>query len=135
YHMALFVVFESGVQMLCDSPTRYYAEPQCTEFVTSVPTTWDETRVIDARMGQYVIVAKRKGAKWFVGAITGENPQQLKLSLNFIGGGKHRITYFEDGVNADRMAADYRRVEAQVDQSSVFDLRLAPNGGWCAVIE
>ena len=135
YHMALFVVFESGVQMLCDSPTRYYAEPQCTEFITSVPTTWDETRVIDARMGQYVIVAKRKGTKWFVGAITGEHPQQLRLSLDFIGSGQHHIAYFEDGVNADRMAADYRRVEAQVDRSSTFDLRLAPNGGWCAVIE
>ena len=135
YHMALFVVFESGIQMLADSPTRYLQEPECTQFITSVPVTWDETRVIDARMGEYVVVAKRKGTKWYVGAITGQNRQTLKLPFSFLPAGKHSITWFQDGPNSDRQALEYRRREGTLTAADTFTLQLAPNGGWCAVIE
>ncbi|MGM0377735.1 MAG: glycoside hydrolase family 97 catalytic domain-containing protein, partial [Bacteroidota bacterium] len=70
YQMALFVVFESGLQMLADNPTNYYRERECTEFMTSVPVTWDETRVLAAEVGEYLIVAKRKNNKWFIGGMT-----------------------------------------------------------------
>lgn len=135
YHMALYVVFESGIQMLCDSPTRYYAEPECTEFIASVPVTWDETRVIDAKVGEYVVVAKRKGNKWFVGAITGSKPQKLTLPMSFLPAGKHHITYFQDGPNSYRQGLEYRKHSADVDNTQTYTLELAPNGGWCASID
>lgn len=135
YHMALFVAFESGIQMLADSPTRYYENPECTEFITSVPVTWDETRVIDARVGDYYMVAKRKGQTWYVAAITGKNPQKLTLPFSFLGSGKHHITWFQDGPNSDRQAMEYRRRTADIDSSTTFDVSLVRNGGWCAVIE
>lgn len=136
YQMALYVVFESGTQMLADSPTRYYAEEPCTEFITSVPVTWNETKVLDARLGDYVIVARRKGNKWFVGAITGDRPQKFNLALDFLSAGKkYRMTNFEDGANAGRQAMDYRKKTRDVEKSTQLDIQLVRNGGWCAVIE
>lgn len=75
YQMALYIAFGSGIQMLADSPTRYYENPACTEFITSVPVTWDETRVLSAKAGDHLMVAKRKGRKWYVAAITGDKAQ------------------------------------------------------------
>lgn len=135
YHMALYVVFESGIQMLSDSPTRYLQEPLCTQFIASVPVTWDETRVIDARVGEYVVVAKRKGSKWYVGAITGEHAQKLSLPLSFLGEGSHHISWFEDGPNSYRQAIEYRHHEGNVSAGQTLQLNLAPNGGWCCVID
>ena len=135
YQMALYVVFESGVQMLADSPTRYLEAQECTEFIASVPTTWDETRVLSARAGDHLVVAKRKDNKWFIGAITGESPQDLTIKTDFLKGGQHKMTFFKDGVNANRQALDYKKGSQMVDGNSEVNLHLVRNGGWCAVIE
>ena len=134
YQMALYVCFESGVQMLADSPTRYLREEECTRFIASVPTTWDETRVLSAKAGDHYVVAKRKGGKWFVGGITGDKAQDIEISLDFIGGNKH-LTAFQDGRNAHRIAVDYKRVEQTVTPQTKLKLHLVRNGGWCAVIK
>jgi len=135
YQMALYVCFESGLQMLADSPTRYLREAECTEFIASVPTTWDETRVLAARAGDYYVVAKRKGTKWFVGAITGDKPQDLELSFDFLTK-PGQLTYFQDGRNAHRIAVDYKKVVAgTIQPSAKMSIHLVRNGGWCAVIQ
>lgn len=134
--MAMYVVFESGIQMLSDSPTRYYAEEECTRFISSVPVTWDETRVVDAKAGEYVVVARRKGSRWFIGAMGAGDARTLEVPLGFLGdGGSRRLTFFADGVNAGRQAFDYVKGERQVDKSAVLTLKLERNGGWCGVIE
>ena len=134
YQMALYVVLESGLQMLADSPTRYMREDECTRFIASVPTTWDETRVLSAKAGSHFVVARRKGSRWFVGAITGSKPQRLNISLSFLGH-DGKLTAFRDGVNANRIAVDYRRVEQNVSPTDTLTLELARDGGWCGVIE
>ena len=134
--MAMYVVFESGIQMLSDSPTRYYAEEECTRFISSVPVTWDETRVVDAKAGEYVVVARRKGSRWFIGAMGAGDARTLEVPLGFLGdGGSRRLTFFADGVNSGRQAFDYVKGERQVDKSTVLTLKLERNGGWCGVIE
>lgn len=135
FQLALYVVLESGVQMLADNPTRYYQNDDCTRHIASVPTTWDETRCLEARAGEYVVVAKRKGSKWFIGAITNGTPRDLTLSLNFLGSGQHKLTAYKDGVNADYQAMHYNKVEQNVNTSSSVNIHLAKNGGWAAVIE
>lgn len=134
YQMALYVCFESGVQMLADSPSRYLREDECTRFIASVPTTWDDTRVLAAKAGDYYVVAKRKGGKWFIGAITGNNAQDIDISLDFLGKNGH-LTYFQDGRNAHRIAVDYKRLEQDVTPQTKLRLHLVRNGGWCGVIE
>ena len=134
YQMALYVCFESGVQMLADSPSRYLREDECTRFIASVPTTWDDTRILAAKAGDYYVVAKRKGSKWFIGAMTGDKAQDIDISLDFLGKNGH-LTYFQDGRNAHRIAVDYKRLEQDVTPQTKLRLHLVRNGGWCGVIE
>ncbi len=138
YQMALFVVFESGLQMLADNPTLYYRNEDCTRFITQVPTTWDETKVLEAKVGEYVIVAKRKGDKWFIGGITNNNEKErsFEVSLDFLNAGKsYQMTSFEDGINAGRQAMDYRKNEYTITKDEKIKLKMVRNGGWAAVIE
>ncbi len=138
YQMALFVVFESGLQMLADNPTLYYRNEDCTRFITQVPTTWDEIKVLEAKVGEYVIVAKRKGDKWFVGGITNnkEKERSFEVSLDFLNTGKsYQMTSFEDGINAGRQAMDYRKNEYTITKDEKIKLKMVRNGGWAAVIE
>lgn len=136
YQMALFVVFESGLQMLADNPVYYYREQLCTEFITSVPVTWDETKVLHAEVGEAVVVARRKGCRWFIGGITNGKGRALDIDLDFLPGNKtFTLTSFEDGINADRQAMDYKKKESQVNSSTRLTLRMVRNGGWAAVIQ
>ena len=135
FQMALYVVLESGVQMLADNPTRYYQNDDCTRYIASVPTVWDETRCLSAKAGEYLVVAKRKGQKWFIGAITNGTPRDLTLSLGFLASGNHKLTAFKDGVNADYQAMHYNKTEQSVTSSTSLNIHLAKNGGWAAVIE
>ncbi|WP_295939290.1 glycoside hydrolase family 97 protein [uncultured Alistipes sp.] len=136
YQMALYVVFESPLQMLSDNPVLYYREHPCTEFLASVPTTWDELRVLRAKCGDQVVVARRKGSKWYLGGITNDQPYSTEISLDFLPvGHNYTMTSFEDGVNADLQATDYKKRERKVDASSVVKIDMVRNGGWAAVIE
>lgn len=138
YQLALFVVFESGLQMLADNPTNYYREKECTDFITSVPTTWDETKALEAKAGEYAIVAKRKGTKWFIGGITNnaEKQRNFKLNLDFLKAGKsYKVTSFEDGINAGYQAMDYRKKNFTVTNAANIEVKMVKNGGWAAVLE
>lgn len=137
YQMALFVLFETGLQMLADNPTLYYRNDECTRFISRVPVTWDETRALKAVAGKFAVVAKRKGDKWYVGAINGSNEGiELEISLDFLTPGKnYTMTGFEDGINAFRQAMDYRKTQRRVDSTGKATLKIARNGGWAAVIE
>ena len=135
YNMALFVLFESNLQMLMDNPCRYDMWPDCRDFLVSVPVNWDETRVLAAEAGQYIVTAKRKGDEWFIGAITNSNPRELTVSLDFLPAGSHRMVSFADGINADRMAMDYVSAESDVDAGTQLTLKLARNGGFTARIK
>lgn len=138
YQLALYVVFESGIQMLADNPTLYYRNPDCTEFITSVPTTWDETKALVADAGQVAVVAKRKGEKWFIGGITNgqEKTREVELNFDFLEKGKtYTMTYFEDGINAGRQAMDYRRKTAQVKAGDKMTIKMVRNGGFAAILK
>ena len=135
FQMALYVVLESGVQMLADNPTRYYQNEDCTRYIASVPTTWDETRALEAKVGEYIVVAKRKGSKWFIGGITNGTPRDFRLKLDFLGAGNHKLTAFKDGLSADYQAMHYNKVEQNVTSQSTIDVHMVKNGGWAAVIE
>ena len=136
YQMALFVVFESGLQMLADNPVYYYRERPCTEFISSVPVTWDETKVLYAKVGEAVVVARRKGDKWFIGGITNNEGRTINLDLSFLPAGQSfTLTSFEDGVNADRQAMDYKQRESKVNNATQLTIKMVRNGGWASVIK
>lgn len=134
HQLAMYVVFESPLQMLADSPSNYLREPEAMEFLAAVPTIWDETKVLDARIAEYVAVARRNGSDWYVGAMTNWTPRDLELDLSFLPEGSFQMDAYRDGVNADRFASDYKLVRTQVNKSRKLSIHLAPGGGWAARI-
>lgn len=138
YQMALFVIFESGLQMLADNPTQYYRNEECAKFITQVPTTWDETIALEAKAGEYAIIAKRKNNKWYIGGITNnkEKTREFCIDLQFLTDNKtYQMTSFEDGINAGRQAMDYRINRQSVNKKDKILIKLVRNGGFAAIIE
>lgn len=138
YQMALFVLFETGLQMMADNPTLYYRNEDCARFMADVPVVTDETIALEAELGEYVIVAKRKGGRWYIGGITNgdEAEREFELKLDFLPAGKTmRMTSFEDGVNANRQAMHYVKRVADVKRGDTVKVKMARNGGFAAVIE
>ncbi|MCS2890417.1 glycoside hydrolase family 97 protein [Parabacteroides faecis] len=138
YQLALYVIFESGLQMLADNPTLYYRNADCTEFITRVPTTWDETIALAAEVGEVAVVAKRKGDKWFIGGMTNNSKdvREIDICLDFLNDGRnYKMTSFKDGINAGRQAMDYRRNESSVKKNDIIKIKMVRNGGFAAVIE
>ncbi|HNW59411.1 MAG TPA: glycoside hydrolase family 97 protein [bacterium] len=134
HQMAMYVVYESPLQMLADSPSRYRREPECARFIAGVPTVWDETMILDARIADYVLSARRSGAAWYVGAMTDGAARTLELDLAFLPSGRYSMTLFHDGPNAARAAMDYACTRRSVAAGEKIQLELAPGGGAVAVL-
>ena len=132
--LAMYVVYEAPLQMLSDSPSNYLREPEAMEFLAAVPTVWDETRVLDAKMSQYVLLARRNGSDWYVGAMTDWTPRDLEIDFSFLPDGNFTLDSYEDGVNADRNASDYRKTTKQINRTTKMKIHLAPGGGFAARI-
>ncbi|HVO74322.1 MAG TPA: glycoside hydrolase family 97 C-terminal domain-containing protein, partial [Ignavibacteriaceae bacterium] len=132
--LAMYVVYESPLQMLCDNPSNYLKESECLDFLSAVPTVWDTTIVLDAKVSDYVLIARRSGNEWFVGAMTDWAPRNLTLNCSFLKDGDYNIEFYRDGVNADRYGGDYKKVKSEISPSDRLKLHLAPGGGWAARI-
>lgn len=134
HQMAMYVVFESPLMMLADSPSNYKKEQECTTFISGVPVTWDETKVLEAKTGDYVIIARRKGNDWYIGAMTDWSERSMDITLPLPSGVKYQVEYFADGINADRHAQDYVHRFADIPEDNTITIKMAPGGGWAAKI-
>ena len=135
HQLGEYIVFFSPLNMLCDSPTHYLAEAECTDFIASVPVVWDETLPLDSRVGQYVTVARRSGNTWYVGGITNWQPRDLTLDLSAIKAGGRSAEIFIDGVNAEKYAQDYAKEEVTIPADGQLKVHLAPGGGFAMKIK
>lgn len=136
HQLALYMILDSPLNMLCDSPTHYNKEIECTEFIASIPTVWNETRIIDGEVGEWIITARRNNSIWYVGGITNWTSRDVKLDLSFLPQGKYKIEIFKDGINADRNATDYKKdFFVTEDITKIHKLHLAPGGGFAMKIE
>jgi len=134
HQLAMYVVYEAPLQMLADSPSHYLREPEIMQFLAPVPSVWDETRVLQAKMGDYVVIARRHGNDWYVGAMTDWTARQLDVDLSFLPTGEYRMEAYEDGPNAERFGNDYKKVSKTVNNLSRLKIDLASGGGWAARI-
>ena len=132
--MALFVILSSPMTMLPDSPSDYYRERECPEFLAKIPVEWDETRLLQGKVAEYTVIARRSGEEWFVGAITSWDELNIDLETTFLEPGRYRLEALEDGINASKRAEDYRKVQTEFRAGDVLKLNLASGGGWVARI-
>lgn len=135
HQLAMYVVYESPLQMLADSPSNYLREPQAMEFLGPVPTVWEDTVPLDGRVGEFVAVARRaRGGDWYVGAMTNSTPRQLTLDLSFLGEGTYRIDVWQDGPNSARFGEDFLKLNRNVRKGDKLTISMARGGGWAARI-
>ena len=134
HQLAMYIVYESPLQMLSDSPTKYLENPDSFDFLKQVPTVWDETHPLFGKIGCNIGVARRNGDEWFVGIMGGDAPQSVTLNLSFLGNGNYVMTAFRDGVNAEVNGKDHQRFEQEVTASDRLPVALATGGGFAAVI-
>src|SRR5512146_2291857 len=126
HQLAMYVVYESPLQMLADSPSNYLREPEAMQFLSAVPSVWDETRVLDARLADYVLLARRHGNDWYVAAMTDWTPRELEVDFSFLPAGTFQMDAYQDGANAHRMAGDYRKTTTPVTAATKLKIKLAP---------
>lgn len=132
HQLAMYVVYESPLQMLSDTPSNYMREADAMDFLSAVPTVWDETRVLDGRISEYVVVARRSGKDWYIGAMNDWTPRELQIDLSFLPAGNFSLDAYQDGVNADHHASDYVRTKSPASKSTKLTIKLAAGGGWAA---
>jgi alpha-glucosidase len=130
--MALFVILNSPMTMLPDSPSDYYREQECTDFLANIPVEWDETRLLKGKIGRYTILGRRAGDEWFVGAITDWGARTFTLNTHFLNTGKYQVDIISDGINADTRAEDYKRSTIYIQKGDNIELKMVSGGGWVA---
>ncbi len=135
HQMAMYTTFEAPLQMLADSPTQYMRNQECTDFIAQVPTTFDETIALDGKLGEYTVIARRKGTTWYLAALTDWTPRDLTLNLNFLPAGQYHADIFADGVNALKDATDYQHHLQTVTATDRLNIHLSSGGGWTAILK
>jgi alpha-glucosidase len=134
HQLGMYVVFESPLQMLADAASAYHREKECMEFLSAVPSVWDETKPLAGQIGDYIAVARQKGNDWYIGALTDWTPRELSVRLDFLAAGSYSLIEFVDGINADQHAEDYARKESKVKAGDTIKIRMAPGGGYAGIL-
>ena len=128
--LALYVVLYSPLQMAPDLPENYRAHPDAFQFIRDVPTDWDDTRVIDARIGDYITIVRkeRDGDDWYLGSVTDEVARTLQAPLSFLDRDRYLAEIYRDADNADWQTNPeaYTIERRNVDANTVLSLQLAP---------
>jgi alpha-glucosidase len=134
HQLAMYVVYESPLQMLADAPTNYLKEPECLAFLSEVPVEWEETIVLDAQVGDFVVIARKSGDDWYLAAMTDWSAREFTIDLSRLVNGSFTLEEYKDGVNADRIGNDYKKVVRAVNTKDPVKVKLAPGGGWAAIL-
>ncbi len=128
--VAKFILYESPLQMMADTPTNYEDEEESARFIASIPTTWDETHPIDGRVGEYIVMARKKGENWYLGAMSNESGRDISVELDFLPEGTYKAHVIRDGLNAHRHAEDYISETVTVNSGDSIQIKMAPSGGY-----
>ncbi|KQR72190.1 glycoside hydrolase family 97 protein [Pedobacter sp. Leaf176] len=134
HQVAMYVMYESPLQMLADNPSNYLKDSLCTSFISKIPTVWDETIALDGKVGEYALIARKQGKNWYISGMTNWTARALSQNLFFLDGSTYNMEIFSDGVNAERHAADYRMDRQKVKKGDKYIISMKKGGGWCAIL-
>ena len=130
HQLACYIVHDSPFTMLCDTPINYEREQPCVDIITSLPDTFDETKIIQGKLGSYIIVARRNGSDWYLGGQTNWDGRDVELSLDILPPGTYQATIVSDGINANHNAEDYRIEQKTLTTNDQLSLKMANGGGF-----
>lgn len=129
HQLALYVVFESPLQMLADNPSHYRKEPEAMKFLKDVPVTWDETTVLEAIPGKMIVMMRRAGNEWYMAGLTDWSERDATLILPKSADG-WKVQLWKDGINANRDASDFQFITQELPSESTMKIKMAPGGGF-----
>ena len=136
HQMAHYIVHDTPFTMLADSPSNYLDNPDCLAFLSSIPSSWDETEIIDGEMGEYIVSLRKKDNVWFIGGQTDWNPRDYELKFSFLPvGSDFKVTIVKDGMNADRQAQDHEWETFTANSDSSKKIHMAPGGGFALRVD
>ena len=136
HQVAMYTVFESPLQMMCESPTIYKKEQETVDFITQIPTTWDETVVLKAKLSDYIVIARRKGENWYLAAMTDWTDRNFEIDLSFLDNDvNYNVQVYKDGINTDRNAMDYKFEEMILNNNSKINISMSRGGGFSAIFK
>ena len=130
HQLAMFVVYDSPIQIFSGNPSQGLKEPEFMQLIGDIPTTWDETKILEASVGDYIVTARRKGNDWFIGGMTDWTERSFELPFNFLDAGSYQITSCIDGANADNYPSDYLLTTSSINSQSSVKVKMAPGGGF-----
>ncbi len=135
HQLAMYIIYESPLQMLCDNPTQYLKEETTTRFISQIPTIWHETRALEASVGEYLVIARRYNDDWYIGAMTNDKARDFKVDCSFLGEGEYTISVMQDGPNTRRHAEDFQYSERSIGAGEIISIPMASEGGYAAIIK
>lgn len=133
HQVAMYVIYNAPLQMLCDNPSNYYREEETTQFISKIPTIWDETIIIEAKIGSYILMARRHGESWYIGGMT-VDAQEFEIDISFLKPGLYQLEIMKDGINSDKNAQDYKRISTSIESSENMNIKMNKGGGFTAIL-
>jgi alpha-glucosidase len=130
HQLAMFVVYDSPIQIFSGNPSQGYFEPSFMELLGSIPTGWDETIVLDAKIGEYIVTARKKNNDWYIAGMNNWNAREQIINLDFLNGSNYNATICIDGINAEKFAADYSISQSTLNKNDKISIKSAPGGGF-----
>jgi alpha-glucosidase len=134
HQIAMYIIYEAPFEMLADNPTNYMRESETVQFISSIPTVFDQTLALDGKVGEYAALARERSGVWYVAAMSNWNSRDIQLDLSFLGEGDFEAEVFRDGINADREGTDYKRELIKLKAKDKLNIHLSTGGGWAAII-
>lgn len=136
HQLAAYIIHDSPLTMLADNPTIYRQEQECTDFIVRIKNTEiEDTRILQGKLGEYIVTARKTGNEWYVGGMTNWDPREIELDFSFLSEGTYQAILFKDGINADKQASDYKKETLTVTKSSKLKINMASGGGFALTLK
>ena len=130
HQLSMFVVYDNPLQIFSGNPSQGFLEPEFMELLGSIPSTWDTTIIIKAKVSDYIITARKKGNDWFIGGMTDWTARTFDIDVDFLTAENYEATVCVDGINAERYPSDYTIKTSSLKKGDHIQIAMAPGGGY-----
>lgn len=134
HQLAMYITYYAPFNMVADAPFEYINDKNCIQFISGIPTDWDNSKAIDGKISEYIIMARNKGNNWYLSGLNNETARSGEVKMDFLGEGNYTAAIFEDGINANKVGTDYTVKKITVNNKTVLPYQMANGGGFAVTV-